>query len=168
MDVRVKVFWDEKYHMQWKCSVCRKELYELYNLYNENKGLICGGLMCGEILNSSCLDFFWNSLFEVVFYKRGIEVKNSPLFLWHNFNDFMVKEPCTKFCRVLIISHEVMKLQSFESGVSDVTPANLQNISALVFFAHFCEFHEKKSFCTVLWSFWPFLVNLLSCEVLND
>ena len=23
--------------------------------------------MCGEILNSSCLDFFWNSLFEVVF-----------------------------------------------------------------------------------------------------
>ena len=24
------------------------ELYELYNLYNQNKGLICGELMCGE------------------------------------------------------------------------------------------------------------------------
>ena len=43
------------------------KLYELYKLYNENKGLICEGLMCGEILNSSCLDFFWNRLFEVVF-----------------------------------------------------------------------------------------------------
>ena len=26
-----------------------KKLYELYNSYNENKGLICGGLVCGEI-----------------------------------------------------------------------------------------------------------------------
>ena len=42
------------------------KLYELYNLYNEHKRLICEGLMCGEILNSSCFDFFWNSLFEVV------------------------------------------------------------------------------------------------------
>ena len=72
----------------------------------------------------------------------------------------MVKEPCAKFCRVLIISHEVMKLQSFESGVSDVTPANLQNISALVFFAHFCEFHEKKIF---LHSF--VVVLTISCEL---
>ena len=36
-----------------------------YNLYNENEGLIFVGLMCAEILNSTCLDFFWNSLFEV-------------------------------------------------------------------------------------------------------
>ena len=43
------------------------KLYELYNIPNENKRLICGGLMCGEVLNSTCLDFFWNSLFEVVF-----------------------------------------------------------------------------------------------------
>ena len=25
------------------------KLHELHNLYNENKGLICGELMCGEI-----------------------------------------------------------------------------------------------------------------------
>ena len=43
------------------------KLYELYNIYNKNKGLICGGLMYGEILNSARLDFFWNSLFEIVF-----------------------------------------------------------------------------------------------------
>ena len=40
----------------------------------------------------------------------------------------MEKEPCTKFCGILISSHKEMKLQSFESGVSDVTPANVQNI----------------------------------------
>ena len=43
------------------------KLYELYDISNENKGLICGGFMFGEIFNSTCLDFFWNSLFEVVF-----------------------------------------------------------------------------------------------------
>ena len=43
------------------------KVYELFNLYNKNKGLICGGLMCEENLNSSCLDYFWNSLLEVVF-----------------------------------------------------------------------------------------------------
>ena len=44
----------------------------------------------------------------------------------------MEKEPCTKFCGILISSHKVMKLQSFESGVSDVTPANVQNISGVL------------------------------------
>ena len=61
--------------------------------------------------------------------------ENSPLFLWHNFNDFMENKPCTKFCGVLISSHEVMKLQSSESGTSDVIPANVQH---LVFLAYFC------------------------------
>ena len=50
----------------------------------------------------------------------------------------MEKELCTKFCGVLIVFHEVMELQSFESGVSDVMPANVQGISALVLLAHFC------------------------------
>ena len=60
---------------------------------------------------------------------NGTWGQNSSLFLWHEFNDFMEKEPCTKFCGVLIrSSHEVMKLQSFESGVIDVIPANVQNI----------------------------------------
>ena len=31
----------------------------------------------------------------------------------------MEKEPCTKFCVVLISSQEVMKLQSFKSSMSD-------------------------------------------------
>ena len=35
------------------------------------------------------------------------------------------KELCTKFCGVLISSHEVMKLKSFEQGVSDVILENL-------------------------------------------
>ena len=97
------------------------KLHELYNLYNENKGLICGGLVCREILNSSCLDFSWNSLFEVVFILKGNwGKKSSVLFLSHNFNYFMEKELCAKFCRVLMSSHKVMKLKSFESGVCDV------------------------------------------------
>ena len=64
--------------------------------------------------------------------------KQSPLLLCHNFNDFMEKEPCANFCIVLISSHEVMKLKSFESDVSGFIPANVQNISSLVFFAYFC------------------------------
>ena len=57
--------------------------------------------------------------------KGGPEVKNSTLILKYNFNVFMEKGPCTKFYGVLISSHEVMKLKSFESGVSDVIPANV-------------------------------------------
>ena len=54
-----------------KALFAEDKLYELCNLYNENKGLICEGLMRGEILNSSCLDIFWNNLFEVVFILKG-------------------------------------------------------------------------------------------------
>ena len=55
----------------------------------------------------------------VNWFKGELRYKNSPLFLYHNFNDFMEKEPCAKPCGVAIISHEVMKLYSSESGVSD-------------------------------------------------
>ena len=41
----------------------------------------------------------------------------------------MEKEPCTKFGGVLTSSHEVMKLQSFESSMSDIILANVQHIS---------------------------------------
>ena len=58
----------------------------------------------------------------------------------------MEKEPCTKFYGVLISSHEVMKLESFQSSASDVVSANVQNISALVFFVHFCQFYENEIF----------------------
>ena len=50
----------------------------------------------------------------------------------------MEKEPCAKFCGVLLRFRKVIKLQSFESGVSDVIPAYIQNISFLIFFAYFC------------------------------
>ena len=75
---------------------------------------------------------------------RGLEAKNSSLFLWHNFKDFMNK--------VFWCSHEIMKLQSFESGVSDVILTNAQNISSLVFFAYFLLILWKRNLYTVLWS----------------
>ena len=55
------------------------------------------------------------------------------------FVHFIKREPCTNFCGVLISFHEFMKLQSFEFGVTDVIPANVQNISLLVFLAQFTE-----------------------------
>ena len=51
--------------MQWEALFAENNIYELYNLDSQNKGLICRGIMCGEILNSFCWDFFGNSLFEV-------------------------------------------------------------------------------------------------------
>ena len=71
-----------------------------------------------------------------MFFKGDLRLKIYP-FLWHNFNKFMEKEAFAKFRGVLISSHEVMKLKSFESGVSDVITANAQNISPLVFFLIF-------------------------------
>ena len=38
------------------------------------------------------------------------------------------EELCAKLCGVLISFQEIMKLQSFEFGVSDIIPANVQNI----------------------------------------
>ena len=62
----------------------------------------------------------------------------------------MEKELCTKFCGALTSSQEVMKLQGFKSGVSDVIPANVLNNSSMVFFAYFCYFYGKRTFYTVL------------------
>ena len=56
----------------------------------------------------------------------------------------MEKEPCTKFCDVLIRFQEVIKLEGFKFSVSDVITANGQNFSPLVFFAFFVRFTDKK------------------------
>ena len=48
---------------------------------------------------------------------------------------------------------KVIKLQSFELSISDAIPANVQNISLLVFFASFVRLMENK----VYWCFCPFL-----------
>ena len=58
----------------------------------------------------------------------------------------MEKEPCAKFCGVLLSFREVIKLQSFESGESDVIPACIQNISFLFFFCIFLLMLWKKNF----------------------
>ena len=50
------------------------------------------------------------------------------------------KEPSTKFSCVLVNFRKIMKFQSFEFGVSDVIPTDIQNISLLLFF----NFIEKK------------------------
>ena len=76
--------------------------------------------------------------------------KQSPLFLWHNFNDFMEKEPCTKFCSVLISSHEVMKLESFESDMSGIIHTNIQKNFILGFLCIFFLVLWEKSIYTVL------------------
>ena len=68
------------------------------------------------------------------------ESKTSLLGFRRNFVNFTRKELCTKFCCVLISFQEVEKLQSFEFGVSDVIPANIENVLTLVFFAYFCWF----------------------------
>ena len=63
--------------------------------------------------------------------------KLQPCFYEEKKRNFMEEEPCTKFCGVVVKFHEVIKLQGFKLGESDVISANVQNISPLVFFAIF-------------------------------
>ena len=60
--------------------------------------------------------------------KEDLKPKTQKYFLWHNFNGFMKKEICTKFCGVLTSSHEVVQLHIFESSVKDSIAVNVQNI----------------------------------------
>ena len=53
----------------------------------------------------------------------------------------MEKQLCTEF---LAFWSEVIKLQSAEFSVTNFIPANVQNMSPLVFFAYFVSFMEKK------------------------
>ena len=66
------------------------------------------------------------------------------MLLWHIFVSFIEKKPCTNFCGVLIRFHEVKELQSLEFSVSDVIPANAQNISPPGFFVFFVSFMKQK------------------------
>ena len=56
----------------------------------------------------------------------------------------MKKELCTKFCGVLISYHEVMKLQSFESDLSDVIPRMYKTIYHWVSLHIFVNFMKNK------------------------
>ena len=66
-------------------------------------------------VNSACIWVCFIFAHRYIF-SRGPEAKKSPLFSWHNFNDFMEKEPCTKFCGVLISSHECYEVAKFSTG----------------------------------------------------
>lgn len=46
-----------------------------------------------------------------------------------------------------------MNLQSFEFDTSDAIPANVYNISPLLFTAYFCQFYEKTA-----WQSFMFLI----------
>ena len=72
--------------------------------------------------------------------------QNSPLFSCHNFNDFFEKEPCTKFCGVLISCHEVMKLQSSESGVRTSYRRMFKTFHSWFSLHIFVKFTEKEPF----------------------
>ena len=80
--------------------------------------------------------FFCNTK-ELVTLKGDLRPKLHPCF-YDIFINFMEKEPYTKFCGVLINFNEVMKLQSVDFGVSDIIPANVQNISPQAFFSYSC------------------------------
>ena len=60
------------------------------------------------------------------------------------FVNFIEEELSTKYCGVLIIFHEVMKLQTFELDTTGVMPANLHNLSP-VFLRIFKTFMKKDS-----------------------
>ena len=89
------------------------------------------------------------SIYVAFVFKRDLEPKLHPCFLWNNFDDFTEREPCAKFWSLLISSHEIMKLQKFEYWVSNVRPANVQNISLLVSFHSFVTFMVKEPFTQI-------------------
>ena len=60
--------------------------------------------------------------------KGDLSPKRHPGFYGTFFFNVMKENLCTKFCGILISFHEVIKLPSFEFGVNDVIPANVQNI----------------------------------------
>lgn len=59
-------------------------------------------------------------------------------------------------CHFGRFGHKVIKLRSFESSMSDIIPANVQNISHWFSLHLFDNFIEKKASCKVLWCFSPF------------
>ena len=70
--------------------------------FGQGSCLISGNWFCKAKLKKSRIEPNFPKV-------RGPEAKNSPLFLWLNFNDFIEREPCTKFRDALIRSRKVMK-----------------------------------------------------------
>ena len=82
---------------------------------------------------------------EEFLYPKGLETKTSILFLLHVFNNFMEKASCPKLFHVLIIFHEVSKLQSFEFHI--MSYKRMHKAVYLWFSLHiFVNFMEKEPF----------------------
>ena len=107
-------------------------------------------------------------VFELLLLLRGKWGQNvTPVFMaFLFFFNLMEEEFCTKFYGVLISFHEVIKLQSFEFGVTDVIPANVKKMFTPGFLCIFLLLAKEN----VLWSFWWFfrkIIKLRRFEWLN-
>ena len=78
--------------------------------------------------------------------KEDLRPKTHPGFYGIILMILWRKKAFTKFCVTLISSHEVMKLQSLKSGVSDVTPAIIETFHHCFFAFSFYYFVEKELF----------------------
>ena len=61
----------------------------------------------------------------------------------------MGKEPCTKYCDVLISSHEVMKLQSFERSIMTSFPRMWKTFHPWFSLHVVVNFKEKETFTQI-------------------
>ena len=107
-------------------------------------------------------------VFELLLLLKGKWGQNvTPVFMaLLFFFNLMEEEFCTKFYGVLISFHEVIKLQSFEFGVTDAIPANVKKMFTPGFLCIFLLLAKEN----VLWSFWWFfrkIIKLRRFEWLN-
>ena len=104
---------------------------------------------------------------ELLLILKGTWGQNvTPVFMALFFFNLMEEEFCTKFYGVLISFHEVIKLHSFEFGVTDVIRANVKNMFTPGFLCIFLLLEKEN----VLWSFWRFfrkIIKLRRFEWLN-
>ena len=101
------------------------------------------------------------------------QAKSSLMFLQHNFIDFMEKEPYTQFLWCFDQFSRSSEIAKFwiqpewhhtRVCTKHFLPVFLYLLIYL--FCIFCWFYGKRTFYTVLWSFWPFLMNLWSYKFL--
>lgn len=92
---------------------------------------------------------------------RGPEAKNSPLFTWHIFKNFMRKEPCAKFYGVLIGSRKLWSYKVLNPALPTPYPRMYKTFQPWFSFPIFVNFMEKGlSTHSYGWSFWPFIMKI--------
>ena len=118
---------------------------------------------------AASLKFYQNkqsiSSFWVVF--QGSEVKNPPMFFWHYFNDSIKKNFEQRF---VVFWSVLTKLWSYKVLIRrewrHTRECTKHFISVLLYL--FSLILWNRTFHTILWSFWPTLINLWSCNILNN